>query len=101
MFVFCCHFYHKNNFVELSAFSYKENILYLVEPASSQIVSNDHIRHGVEDKLYVLSVGGAGHVTVDLLRGRLVLGLELSLDVGSSLSVLLGACILRETNSQG
>ena len=63
----------------------------LVEPASSQIVSDDHVRHGVEDKLYVLSVGGAGHVTVDLLRGRLVLRLELSLDVGCSLSVLLGA----------
>ena len=66
-------------------------ILDLVEPASSQIVGNDHVRHGVEDKLNVLSVGGAGHVTVDLLRGRLVLRLELSLDVGGRLSVLLGA----------
>ena len=63
----------------------------LVETASSQIVCNDHVCHGVEDKLYVLSVSGAGHVTVDLLGGRLVLRLELSLDVGCCLSVLLGA----------
>ena len=63
----------------------------LVETASSQIVCNDHVCHGVEDKLYVLSVSGAGHVTVDLLGGRLVLRLELSLDVGCGLSVLLGA----------
>ena len=66
----------------------------LVEPASSQIVSNDHVRHGVEDKLYVLSVGGAGHVAVDLLRRALVLRLELRLDVGRRLAVLLCACAI-------
>ena len=108
MFVFCCHFYHKKDFCRTFRFQLKKtNSLYfptippsyyvqltyynLVEPASSQVVGNDHVRHGVEDKLNVLSVGGAGHVTVDLLRGRLVLRLELSLDVGGSLSVLLGA----------
>jgi hypothetical protein len=36
-----------------------------------------------------LSVGGASHVTVDLLRRGLVLCLELGLDVGSSLAILL------------
>ena len=63
----------------------------LVKPTTPEVVGDDDICHGVEDKLYVLSVGGAGHVTVDLLGGRLVLRLELSLDVGCGLSVLLGA----------
>ena len=107
-FVFCCHFYHKKEFCRTFRFQLKKKFVLfpaistavqltgrtesLVEPASSQVVGDDHIRHGIKDKLNVLSVGGAGHVTVDLLRGRLVLGLELSLDVGCGLSVLLGPC---------
>ena len=41
--------------------------------------------------LNVLSVGGAGHVAVDLLGGGLVLRLELGLDERRGLAVLLGA----------
>ena len=65
----------------------------LVEAAAPEVVGNDHIRHGVEDELDVLGVGGAGHVAVDLLGGRLVLGLELGLDVGGRLAVLLGTWV--------
>ena len=75
--------------VQYSAVQYS-TVQYLVQSAAPQIVGNDHVRHGIEDKLNVLGVGGAGHVTVDLLGGGLVLSLELSLDVGSSLTVLLG-----------
>ena len=64
----------------------------LVETTASEVVSNDDIGNGVEDKLDVLRVRGAGHVAVDLLRRRLVLGLELGLDVGRRLTVLLRAC---------
>ena len=67
-----------------------ENVLgYLVQSTPSEVVGDDDVSHGVEDELDILCVGGAGHVTVDLLGGALVLGLELGLDVGSRLPVLL------------
>lgn len=72
----------------------------LVQSAATQVVCDDDVSDCVEHKLYVLRVGGARHVAVDLLRGRLVLGLELCLDVGSCLTVLLSSCILRETDCQ-
>ena len=68
----------------------------LVKSTASQIVGNNHVRHGVEDELNVLGICGAGHVTVDLLRGGLVLGLELSLDVGGGFTVLLSPCTISE-----
>ena len=64
----------------------------LVKTTSSKVVGDDDVGDRVKDKLHVLGVGGAGHVTVDLLGGRLVLGLELGLDVGGSLAVLLRTC---------
>ena len=66
-----------------------EHSFRLVEAASPEVVGDDDVRHGVEHKLDVLCVGGAGHVAVDLLGRALVLGLKLGLDVGGGLSVLL------------
>lgn len=64
---------------------------YLVEAAPAQVVCYNDIGNGVEYELNVVCICGAGHVTVDLLGGGLVLGLELRLDVGCRFAVLLGA----------
>ena len=64
----------------------------LVEPAAPEVVGDDDVGDGVEDELDVLRVCGARHVAVDLLRRRLVLRLELRLDVRRSLAVLLRTC---------
>ena len=69
----------------------------LVEAAASEVVGDDDVGDGVEHELDVGGVGGTGHVTVDLLAGRLVFGLELSLDVGGRLAVLLGTCRVRDS----
>lgn len=63
----------------------------LVEAAAAEVVGDDDVGDGVEHELYVVGVGGAGHVAVDLLGGGLVLGLELRLDVRGRLAVLLRA----------
>ena len=47
-------------------------------------------RDSVKDKLDVLRVSSTGHVTIDLFCSGFVLGLELSLDVSGSLTILLG-----------
>ncbi len=64
----------------------------LVESAPAEVVGDDDVGDGVEDELHVLRVRRARHVAVDLLRRRLVLSLELRLDVRSSLAVLLCTC---------
>ena len=64
----------------------------LVEAAAPEVVGDDDVGDGVEDELDVLRVGGARHVAVDLLRRRLVLRLELRLDVRRGLAVLLRTC---------
>lgn len=64
----------------------------LVEAAAAQVVGDDDVGDGVEHELDVVGVGGAGHVAVDLLRRGFVLGLELSLNVGGRLAVLLRSC---------
>lgn len=64
----------------------------LVEAAAAQVVGDDDVGDGVEHELDVVGVGGARHVAVDLLGGRLVLRLELGLDVRSRLAVLLRTC---------
>lgn len=64
----------------------------LVEAAAAQVVGDDDVGHGVEHELDVVGVGGARHVAVDLLRGGLVLGLELRLYVRRRLAVFLRAC---------
>ena len=64
----------------------------LVEAAAPEVVGDDDVCDGVEDELDVLRVGGARHVAVDLLRRRLVLRLELRLDVRRRLAVLLRTC---------
>lgn len=56
-----------------------------VEATPPQVVGYDDVGDGVKDKLDVVGVGGAGHVGVHLLVGRLVLGLVLTLDVGDAL----------------
>lgn len=64
----------------------------LVEAASPQVVRNDDIRHGIEHKLNVICICGTRHVAINLLGRGLVLSLELCLDVGGRLPVLLSAC---------
>lgn len=44
------------------------DVLRLVQATSSQIIGYDNVSDGVEYKLDVVGVGGAGHVTVNLLR---------------------------------
>ena len=61
----------------------------LIEATPPEVVGDDDIRHSIEHELDILGVGGAGHVAVDLLCGALILGLELSLDIGSGLTILL------------
>ena len=65
---------------------------YLVESTTPEVVGDDDVSDSIKHKLDILSVSGAGHVTVDLLGGALVLGLELSLDVGGCFTILLGPC---------
>lgn len=72
----------------------------LVESASPQVVGDDDIRDGVEDELDVVGVGGAGDVRVDLLVGRLVLALVLSLDVSHRLRERVGAYERAETKGK-
>lgn len=63
------------------------------EAAVLQVVLDDDVGDGVEDKLHILGVGGAGEVGVDLLGVLpLVQVLELTLDVGGRLLVGVGAC---------
>lgn len=64
----------------------------LVEAAAAQVVGDDDVGDGVEHELYVVGVGGARHVAVDLLGGGLVLRLELRLDIGGRLAVFLRTC---------
>ena len=65
----------------------------LIEATPAQIVGDYDVSDGVKHELNVSRVGGARHVAVDLFSGRLVLRLELSLDVCRRLSVLLSACL--------
>lgn len=67
-------------------------VINLIKTAAAQIVRDDHVCYRVEHELYIVCVGGAGHVAVYLLRSRLVLRLELRLDVRSRFTVLLGTC---------
>lgn len=68
--------------------------LWLVETATFEIIGNDDIGDGVEDKLNIASVRRARHVTIDLLIRGLVLRLELRLDVRRCLVVILPPCNL-------
>lgn len=62
------------------------------EPAVLQVVFDDDVGDGIEDKLHVLGVGGTGEVRVDLLGVfPPVQVLKLTLDVGSRLLVRVGA----------
>lgn len=61
------------------------------EPAVLQVVFDDDVGDGIEDKLHVLGVGGTGEVCVDLLGVLpLVQVLKLALDVAGGLVVLVG-----------
>lgn len=72
----------------------------LVESAAAQVVGDDDVGDGVEHELDVVCVRGAGHVAIDLFCGRLVFRLELRLDVGRRLAVLLGTCKCRSIQIQ-
>lgn len=61
-----------------------------VEPAASEIIGYDDVGDSVEDELHILCVRGTGLVAVDLFVLRLVLALELHLDVGRRLLVVHG-----------
>lgn len=63
-----------------------------VQAAAPQVVGDDDVGDGVEHHLDVSRVCGAGHVTVDLLVGRAVLALKLSLDVRRRVLVGVGPC---------
>ena len=60
-----------------------------VESAAAEVVGDYDVGDGVEHELDVGGVGGAGHVAVDLLVRRLVLRLELRLDVSRRFVVVL------------
>ena len=62
-----------------------------VEATSAQVVGDDDVGDGIEDKLNVVSVSGASLVAVDLLRCTLVLCLKLCLDVRGCFLVALFA----------
>ena len=49
----------------------------LVQTASSQVVGDDDVGDGVEHKLDVLGVRGAGHVTIDLEKKYVQLAITL------------------------
>lgn len=72
----------------------------LVQAAAAQVVGDDHVGHGVEHELDVVGVGGARHVAVDLLRGRLVLCLELGLNVRRCLAIFLRTRVLGKAYSE-
>lgn len=61
----------------------------LVQSTPPKVVGDYDIRHGIENKLDILSVCGASHVAVNLFCCALVLSLELSLDIGGCLPILL------------
>lgn len=61
-----------------------------IQATPPQVVGYDDVGDGVKDKLDVVGVGGAGHMGVHFLVGRLVLGLVLTLDVGDALQVSVG-----------
>lgn len=63
----------------------------LIQATASQIVSDNDICNGIKYELDVICIGGARHVAVDFLCCRLILRLELGLDVGGRLAVLLSA----------
>ena len=63
----------------------------LIETAATQIVRDNHVCDCVEHELNVICVGGAGHVAVNLLCSRLILRLELRLDISGRFTVLLSA----------
>ena len=44
---------------------------HLVETTTPEVVGDDDVSDSIKDELDILSVGGAGHVTVDLLGGAL------------------------------
>ena len=63
----------------------------LEEAAVLQVVLDDDVSDGVEHKLHVLGVGGAGEVGVDFLGVLLLVQvLEFGLDVSLGLLVLVG-----------
>ena len=69
-----------------------DEIQVLEESTVLQVVLDDDVSDGVEDKLHVLGVGGAGEVGVDLFSVLPpVQILKLTLDVGCCLLVRVGA----------
>lgn len=82
-------------FVIVFARSVCGQFLCLVEAAAAEVVGDDDIGDCVEHELNIVGVGGACHVAVDLLGGRLVLRLELRLYVCSRLAVLLRSCTIQ------
>lgn len=78
---------------------------HLKQAAVLQVILDDHVGHGIEDKLNVGSVCGACEVCVDFLHVALgvpasVETLELELDVGGSILVGVGAAVFWEADGQ-
>ena len=68
---------------------YEKGCVCSVEAAPSKVVGNNDVSDSVEHKLNVGRVRSACHMAVDFLCSRFVLCFELSLDIGSCLTVLL------------
>lgn len=63
--------------------------VHLVEAAAAQVVGDDNVSDRIKHELYVVGVGGARHVAVDLLGGGFVFCFELRLDVRGCFTVFL------------
>lgn len=74
----------------------------LEEPTVLQVVLDDDIGDGVENKLHVLGVGGTGEVRINLLGFLLLVQiLKLGADVLGGLVVVVGTCVLGKADGQG
>ena len=63
-----------------------------VQSTATQVVSNDDVGDGVEDKLNVSGISSARLVTVYLLHRAAILRLKLRLDVQGGLLVCRRSC---------
>ncbi len=65
---------------------------FLVEAATSQVIRNDYIRNCIKYELDVVGIGCTRLVTIYLLRGTLILGFKLCLDIRCCFFICLFAC---------
>lgn len=76
-----------------------ERIASLVKSASSKIIGNDDIGDRIKYELYVAGVCGARQMAVNFFHRAAILGLELRLDVSTSILVRSRTCSLSTINN--